>query len=106
MEKIFEIKNLKKYFPVKKEKVFEEQKHLKALDGIDLEIYKGETFGLVGESGSGKSTLGKCITGIHDITEGDVNYKGKNIKDKSTKRLCKMKSRQFFKTHTLHLIQP
>lgn len=86
MEKIFEIKNLKKYFPVKKEKVFEEQKFLKALDGIDLEIYKGETFGLVGESGSGKSTLGKCITGIHDITEGKIYYKGKDIEDKSTKK--------------------
>lgn len=86
MEKIFEIKNLKKYFPVKKEKIFEEQKYLKALDGIDLEIYKGETFGLVGESGSGKSTLGKCITGIHDITEGDVYYKGKDINDKATKK--------------------
>ncbi|WP_297813697.1 ABC transporter ATP-binding protein [uncultured Finegoldia sp.] len=87
MEKIFEIKNLKKYFPVKKQKVFEQQKYLKALDGIDLEIYKGETFGLVGESGSGKSTLGKCITRIHDITEGEVFFKGNDIKDKSTKTI-------------------
>ena len=96
MEKIFEIKNLKKYFPVKKEKVFEEQKYLKALDGIDLEIYKGETFGLVGESGSGKSTLGKCITGIHDITEGEVYYKGKNINDKDTRKIMQNEIQAIF----------
>lgn len=96
MEKIFEIKNLKKHFPVKKQKVFEEQKYLKALDGIDLEIYKGETFGLVGESGSGKSTLGKCITRIHDITEGEVYYKGKNINDKDTRKIMQNEIQAIF----------
>lgn len=96
MEKIFEIKNLKKYFPVKKQKVFEQQKYLKALDGIDIEIYKGETFGLVGESGSGKSTLGKCITRISDITEGEVLFKGKNIKDKSTKMVMQNEIQAIF----------
>ncbi|MDD7306088.1 MAG: ABC transporter ATP-binding protein [Peptoniphilaceae bacterium] len=96
MEKIFEIKNLKKYFPVKKQKLFKKEKFLKALDGIDLEIYKGETLGLVGESGSGKSTLGKCITGIHDISEGDVYFKGKNIKDKNTKKIMQNEIQAIF----------
>ncbi|MDO5017760.1 MAG: ABC transporter ATP-binding protein [Lagierella massiliensis] len=96
MEIIFKVNNLKKHFPVKKQKVLEEQKYLKALDGVDLEIRKGETFGLVGESGSGKSTLGKCITGINDITEGTVTYKGKDIKDKDTKKLMQSEIQAIF----------
>ncbi len=96
MEIIYEIKNLKKYFPVKKQKLFEEQKYLKAVDGVDLEIRKGETLGLVGESGSGKSTLGKCITGITDITEGTVQYKGKDIQDKKTKEIMQREIQAIF----------
>ncbi|MDY6065213.1 MAG: ABC transporter ATP-binding protein [Finegoldia sp.] len=96
MEIIYEIKNLKKYFPVKKRKLFEKEKYLKALDGIDLEIRKGETLGLVGESGSGKSTLGKCITGIINSTDGSVFYKGKDIKDKSNKAIMQNEIQAIF----------
>lgn len=96
MENIFEIRNVKKYFPVKKQKVFEQQRYLKALDGIDLEIKKGETLGLVGESGSGKSTLGKCITGIEDLTDGVVTYKGKDISKKESKALMQEEIQAIF----------
>ena len=96
MENIFEIRNVKKYFPVKKQKVFEQQRYLKALDGIDLEIKKGETLGLVGESGSGKSTLGKCITGIEDLTDGVVTYKGKDISKKESKSLMQNEIQAIF----------
>ena len=51
---LVEIKNLKKYFPVGSQS-------LKAVDGLDLKIYAGETVGLVGESGCGKSTAGRTI---------------------------------------------
>lgn len=96
MENIFEIRNVKKYFPVKKQKVFEQQRYLKALDGIDLEIKKGETLGLVGESGSGKSTLGKCITGIEDLSDGVVTYKGKDISKKESKALMQNEIQAIF----------
>lgn len=72
-EKILEIKNLKQYFKLNKNKV------IKALDDISLELYKGEVLGLVGESGCGKSTLGKSIVGINKITDGEIIYEGINI---------------------------
>ncbi len=70
--KILEVKNLKQYFGKRNNPV-------KAVDGIDLEIYEGETLGLVGESGSGKSTTGRAIIGLYDITDGEVFYQGKKI---------------------------
>src|SRR5690606_8568871 len=72
-EKLIEIKELTKYFNIKKGKV------LKAVDGVTLDIYKGETLGVVGESGCGKSTLGRTIIRLSDPTSGVVSYQGKNI---------------------------
>jgi len=72
-EKIIELKNLKKYFYLSRNRI------LKAVDNINIEIYKGETFGLVGESGCGKSTLGRTIKGIYKPTAGQVIFEGKDI---------------------------
>jgi len=72
-EKIIELKNLKKYFYLSGNRV------LKAVDNINIEIYRGETFGLVGESGCGKSTLGRTIKGIYKPTMGHVIFEGKDI---------------------------
>ena len=60
-EVILKLENLKTYFPVKKGIFRRTVGHVKAVDGVDLEIYRGETLGLVGESGCGKATLGKSI---------------------------------------------
>lgn len=84
--KILEVKNLKQYFGKRRNPV-------KAVDGIDLEIYEGEVLGLVGESGSGKSTTGRSIIGLYDITDGEIYFKGQKISQlqdaKSRKELAK-----------------
>lgn len=72
MEPLISIKNLKKYFPVK-------GGSLKAVDGINLDIMKGETYGLVGESGCGKSTAGRTIVRIYEPTDGEMFYNGQDI---------------------------
>ena len=60
-------------------------KTLKAVDGITMNIYKGETLGVVGESGCGKSTLGRVVMGIYHPTKGKISYSGKEVDLKKTK---------------------
>lgn len=78
-EPLLEISGLKKYYP-KKDGLFQGKKSwIKAVDGMDLTIGKGETLGLVGESGCGKSTTGRMIVGLEDPTEGTVSFKGNDL---------------------------
>jgi oligopeptide/dipeptide ABC transporter ATP-binding protein len=53
--------------------------HVHAVDGVDLEIYPGETVGLVGETGCGKSTLARVVMRLHDSTEGQIFFQGEDI---------------------------
>ncbi|SDN24102.1 oligopeptide transport system ATP-binding protein [Paenibacillus sp. yr247] len=76
---LIEVKNLKKYFPIKKGIFSRTVNHVKAVDGLDFTIYKGETLGLVGESGCGKSTTGRTILQLLQPTEGEVLYEGRNL---------------------------
>ena len=84
---LIEVKNLKKNFLVKKSMDKRNQVFLKAVDGVNLTIDKGEIVGLVGESGCGKSTLGRTIVKLHPITDGEVFYDGKNITNISEKQM-------------------
>src|SRR5215213_7854854 len=59
--------------------LFKETKHVRAVDGVSLDIKKGETLGLVGESGCGKSTLGKALLRLTEPTGGKVIYNGKDL---------------------------
>ena len=70
---LLQISNLKQYFPVGK------HAFVKANDGISIDIYEGETFGLVGESGCGKSTLGRSILQLYKQTDGRTMYFGRSI---------------------------
>ena len=62
---LLEVRDVKQYFPVKKTKIREKQRYVRANDGVTLDIYEGETLGLVGESGCGKSTLGRTILQLY-----------------------------------------
>lgn len=79
-EVLLQTKNLKKHFTIGSNQV------LKALDGISIEIRRGETLGLVGESGCGKSTAARTIMGLHEPTDGEVLYDGKVITQRERKK--------------------
>lgn len=74
MEKILSLQNLKKHYPILGGVLRREVSTVKALDGIDLDIYRGECLGVVGESGCGKTTTGKAIIRLQDPTAGHVYY--------------------------------
>jgi oligopeptide/dipeptide ABC transporter ATP-binding protein len=70
---ILEVKDLKKHFRVGR------GVYLKAVDGVTLEIQKGETFGLVGESGCGKTTVGRVLVRLYEPSEGEVLFAGEDV---------------------------
>jgi oligopeptide/dipeptide ABC transporter ATP-binding protein len=71
---ILRIEDLKVYFPIKKGLMRRTVGHVKAVDGIDLQIAPGETLGLVGESGCGKTTIGRAIVRLNEPTNGRIIY--------------------------------
>lgn len=90
-DKLLEVKNLTKYFPVYAGIFRHQIASVKAVRGIDFFIRKGEVLGLVGESGSGKSTAGRAAIRLIEPTSGEVRFEGENILDKSPKQLLKFR---------------
>ncbi|WNF37128.1 dipeptide ABC transporter ATP-binding protein [Bacillaceae bacterium IKA-2] len=86
-EKLVEIKNLKKYFPVQGGVLKRTIGYVKAVDDVTFDIYKGETLGIVGESGSGKSTLGRVIMRLIDPTSGEVIFEENDIASISQRKM-------------------
>lgn len=79
-EVILKVDNLKKYFPIQSALPFSKVKqHVKAVDGVSFEVYRGETLGIVGESGCGKSTLARLINQLIRPSEGSVEFKGEDL---------------------------
>lgn len=78
---LLRISNLKQYFPIGKKQLGKPQEYVKANDGITLNIYEGETFGLVGESGCGKSTFGRTLLQLYKQTGGRTVYYGRTVED-------------------------
>lgn len=74
-EVLLRVRGAKTYFPIKKGIMKHTIGYVKAVDDIDLDVYRGETLGLVGESGCGKTTLGKTILQLVPATAGSMEYK-------------------------------
>jgi len=80
---LLEIRDLKKWYPARTtgfvEGLFHEQKYLRAVDGVSIDIREGEILGLAGQSGCGKSTFGEMLAMLTKPTEGDIVYDGQDV---------------------------
>ncbi|MFB3739114.1 MAG: ABC transporter ATP-binding protein [Candidatus Velamenicoccus archaeovorus] len=77
---LIRLRGVKKYFPITRGILF--QRHIgdvHAVDGVDLDVFEGETVGLVGETGCGKSTLARVIMRLYDATDGSIEFDGQDI---------------------------
>jgi len=92
-EHLLAIKDLKVWFPVKSGVLQRTIGYVKAVDGVDLNVRKGETLGLVGESGSGKTTLARAILRLTKPTEGEVYFDGTNVLKVDRQQMRKLRRR-------------
>ncbi len=93
-ELLLEVKELKMHFPITRGIVFQRQVGaIKAVDGINFTMFKGETLGLVGESGCGKSTSGRAILQLYRPTSGQVTFEGHELTQTSGEELRKLRRR-------------
>jgi oligopeptide/dipeptide ABC transporter ATP-binding protein len=82
------VENVVKRFPVRSDRLFRpSREEVRAVDGVSLDVRRGETLGLVGETGCGKSTLARCITRLYELTSGRVVFDGDDISTLSRRRL-------------------
>ncbi|QIN79418.1 dipeptide ABC transporter ATP-binding protein [Rubrobacter marinus] len=90
-EYLLETRGLKMHFPIKAGVLKRTVGHVKAVDGVDLQVRQGETLGLVGESGCGKSTLARLILRLLEPTAGEVVFEGENILGYDRKRMLRVR---------------
>ena len=78
-EVVLKAENLVKHYPIKAGVLRRTVGHVKAVDGVSFELYKGETLGIVGESGCGKSTLGRMLIRLEEPTAGKLTFEGVDV---------------------------
>jgi oligopeptide/dipeptide ABC transporter ATP-binding protein len=85
---LIKLVGVKKYFPIRRGILIQKTVgNVHAVDGIDLEVYPGETVGLVGETGCGKSTLARVILKLYDATQGNLYFDGQDYTDFGRRRM-------------------
>lgn len=84
---LLQVKDLKTWFPLKKNFLGRTTEYIKAVDGVTFDVYPGETVGLVGESGCGKTTLGRTILRLIEPASGDIIYDGRNLRTCTVKEM-------------------
>ena len=90
-EVLLRVSGLQKHFPIRKGLLQRQTGAVRAVDGIDFEVRRGETLGVVGESGCGKSTMGRLITRLLEATGGSVEFEGQDITHLKTGELRPMR---------------
>jgi oligopeptide transport system ATP-binding protein len=91
---LLSVRGLKMHFPVFEGALFRKViGHVKAVDGVDFDIRRGETLGLVGESGCGKTTTGRCILQLERPSAGQILFNGKNLAELDRNAMRAMRSR-------------
>jgi len=91
-EPLLSLEQLKVYYPIRKGIIKHTVDNMKAVDGVDLSVYSGETLGLVGESGCGKSTIGKAIVGLAKPSDGRILFDGDDIAGYSSSEMITLRS--------------
>jgi peptide/nickel transport system ATP-binding protein len=89
---LLKVKDLKVHYPIRKGLFKKVVGHVRAVDGVTLDVHAGETVAVVGESGSGKTTMGKGILQLLQTTDGEVLYEGKDLSELDAATLRKKRS--------------